>query len=327
MKVFFGLILIVILGCKNAKVEVTTDSSEMAAAFDPIKAKSLMETQCYLCHSPTAPEKEGRIGPPLVAIKAYYIDEKTTKAEFTEALWNFLEKPTEEKAKLKDAVKRFGLMPYQSYKKEDIAQIAEYLYTYQIEEPEWFKTHWSKNHPNTSYINSGEITSDSTANTIEDIGLMYALDTKNVLGKHLMGTIQAKGTVEALAFCNEKAYPLTDSMSMQYHATIKRVSDKPRNPNNLANKNELEKIAFFKSALSSGDEIKPIVERVEDTNIFYYPITTNSMCLQCHGKPNDHITSDVMATIQKLYPKDLAVGYDVNQVRGIWSITFKDKAN
>jgi hypothetical protein len=45
------------------------------------------------------------------------------------------------------------------------------------------------------------------------------------------------------------------------------------------------------------------------------------MCLQCHGK-SEQIKPEVRAKTLQLYPKDLAIGYSENEVRGIWSITF-----
>jgi hypothetical protein len=47
------------------------------------------------------------------------------------------------------------------------------------------------------------------------------------------------------------------------------------------------------------------------------------MCLKCHGKPTSDIGIKALKRIKKLYPKDLAIGYSENQIRGIWSITFK----
>jgi hypothetical protein len=38
------------------------------------------------------------------------------------------------------------------------------------------------------------------------------------------------------------------------------------------------------------------------------------MCLQCHGTPNKQISDNTFSEIQKLYPNDKAVGYDMNQV-------------
>ena len=143
-----------------------------------------------------------------------------------------------------------------------------------------------------------------------------------MLGKNLMGKIQKEGTLAALKFCNIKAYPLTDSMSVAHKAVIKRVSDKPRNYKNKANALENGYITVFKEEIKSKKESEPIVVESAENVKFYYPIKTNSMCLQCHGKPSSDIKSNTLSQINKMYPKDLATGYSENQIRGIWSITF-----
>jgi len=74
--------------------------------------------------------------------------------------------------------------------------------------------------------------------------------------------------------------------------------------------------------LADKQEIKPVVLEKGNKIQFYYPIETNTMCLQCHGKP-EQINPEVRAKTLQLYPKDLAIGYSENEVRGIWSITFK----
>ena len=157
-----------------------------------------------------------------------------------------------------------------------------------------------------------------------DIGLEYALATKELLGKNLMGTIQNKGTIEALAFCNVEAMPLTNSMSTKYNADIKRVSEKNRNPDNKANAEELIYIEQFKQDIAAKRDSKPVVLEKGDKIQFYFPITTNTMCMQCHGKPED-IEPEVLMKIKNLYPNDLATGYSENEVRGIWSIVFDKK--
>ena len=153
-------------------------------------------------------------------------------------------------------------------------------------------------------------------------GLQYALSTKAVLGKNLMGKIQKEGTLAALKFCNVKAYPLTDSMSVYHNATIKRVSDKPRNPKNAANVEELKIINSFKKDVAANKDSKPIVVESSNHVNVYYPIKTNSMCLQCHGTPKTDITVNTLAALKKLYPNDKALGYSLNQVRGIWNVSF-----
>ncbi len=137
-----------------------------------------------------------------------------------------------------------------------------------------------------------------------------------------MSTIQKKGTLEAIGFCNEKAYPLTDSMATVYNASIKRVSDKPRNRNNLANLKEIGYIKSFKNLVYQKQEVKPISEVLDNKVHVYYPIVTNTMCLQCHGKLQTDISEINYKTIKRLYPNDKAIGYSENEVRGIWHVTF-----
>ncbi len=285
--------------------------------------KKLMETHCYLCHSPHAPEHEGRVAPPMVAIKAHYLKDGVTQAQFAQDILNFLNAPDTSSARLKDEVRRYGLMPYQQYPPEVVQQITEYMYRYQIAEPAWFSASWEKK-TGVPYRQPGMADTSSTQTMLSpsDIGLNFALETKKVLGKNLMQAIQAKGTAYALAFCNTRAVPLTDSMAQHYQATIRRVSDKPRNPDNQADPEELKYIAMFKKQVAESREPLPIVLERNGIAKFYYPITTNTMCLQCHGKPAE-LKPDVAQKIAKLYPTDKATGYSENEVRGIWSIQWR----
>ena len=247
-----------------------------------------------------------------------------TKEEFVKAISHFVENPSEENAKMYGAIKNFGVMPKQVFPENAVAQIADFMYDYQIEEPTWFKAHW-ESHGNKNWTQPGKkVVVVEKQKTFAEIGLEYALSTKKLLGKNLMGAIQKKGTLEALAFCNVQAMPLTDSMAVKYNASIKRVSDKNRNPKNKANAEELTYIQHFKNQIANKIEPKPIVLERGDKVQFYYPIPTNTMCLQCHGKSNE-IKPEVLKKIKVLYPNDIATGYSENEVRGIWSITFNKK--
>ena len=348
MKNSFGLLFLVLFlmscnsGQKNKDAYSSVDTSTLASDHP---GKKLMETNCYICHSPSATE-ENRIGPPMIAIKKHYINDTTTKEEFVASMQEWIKNPNEEDARMYGAVKRFGVMPKQAFPEETIAKIADYMFDFEIEQPEWFEDHFNnkngkhkgqgmgkgkgmgKGMGNGKGMGQGKGMQNQQAQTnfqelpYGERGLKYALTTKAVLGKNLMGTIQKKGTLEALAFCNERAYPLTDSMAVVHNAAIKRVSDKPRNPNNKANAEELGYINTFKQVVANNEEASPIVKETDDNVRVYYPITTNTMCLQCHGKPNETLENSTLAKIKSLYPLDKAIGYDVNEVRGIWSITF-----
>jgi len=95
-------------------------------------------------------------------------------------------------------------------------------------------------------------------------GLQYALKTKSILGKNLLGAIKSKGTVGALSFCNENSIHLTDSATSQNEGVeVKRVSDKNRNPNNRANVNELSYIEKVKNQLMYGKKITPQIQEID----------------------------------------------------------------
>ncbi len=341
MKIVYVLaVLLVITGCKDAKKDEYTIVDNPAnidvVASNEHPGKKFMETLCYTCHDATTLE-EARLGPPMVAIKRRYLMEGGTRDEFINEILAWTGKPSLQKAKMRGAVDRFGVMPYLAFPKDNIKEIAEYIYDYEIDEPDWFEEHYQKGRGNRQgkgmgkgknggmgkgkQMRKGMGQNDAPA-AYSDIGLKYASSTKAQLGKNLMKAIQEKGTVGAIEFCNIEAMKLTDSMSVMHNAIIKRVSDKARNPKNMANVKELEQIAAFKELVKAGFDIDPIVEETNGEVNFYYPITTNTMCLQCHGTPNKQVTSETLSALTSLYPSDKALGYTINEVRGIWSIVF-----
>jgi len=324
LMMLLGCSLLSATSCKDKEAKLApVPRPSVETSIGMQEAKKLMETQCYLCHGPSKTEKQGRIAPPMIAVKAHYQEAYHTKIDFVEAIVAFTEKPSLEKVKLKGAVRRFGLMPYQKYNSKEVKAIAEYIYDYEIDEPEWFNGHWKKR-KGASYNNkSSKQLEKDPEESLEDIGLTYALETKKVLGATLMKTLQKEGPVVALKYCNERAYPLTDSMAIRFNAKIKRVSDRPRNPMNQANMQELQYISEFKKIISQNAKVKHKTRQTVQGIHFFYPIVTNDMCLKCHGDPKSDMDTALVTSLNKLYPEDKAIGYGVNEVRGIWSIIFE----
>ncbi|MCY2688585.1 Tll0287-like domain-containing protein [Salinimicrobium sp. TH3] len=329
-------------GCQEKKTDYTTPAKaemQIATAQQEHPGKKLMETYCYTCHSPSAPMNEGRIGPPMAAVKAHYLMSEPSREEFVHQIVSFVDEPSADKSKMRGAINRFGLMPYQEFPDGAVEQIAEYLYEYQIEEPDWFAEHWKQGPGKGMYRQQGRQMGKGMGQgkgagkmgkgmgmqrqNPADKGLKIALETKELLGQNLMGAIQKEGTLHALEFCNVEAIPLTASMAEKYNASVQRVSDKYRNPQNQATPEEAELIDLFTAQLNAGKDPQPVLFPENGTIRFYYPIVTNSMCLQCHGKPGD-IEPQVKEKILKLYPQDRAVGYSENEVRGIWKIEFEN---
>ena len=134
----------------------------------------------------------------------------------------------------------------------------------------------------------------------------------------------ANGSIEsALRYCNVHAYPIADSLSAVYSVSIKRVSDKNRNPRNKTDKMGDFMMKGFGIDLSEGNDLSPKLVMKDDSVIFYKPIITQALCLNCHGVPGKDITFSNDSLIQSLYPRDKAVGYQANQLRGLWRIGFK----
>ena len=328
----FFVLITSILGCKD-----NTKSTDSKMVYTPIvdnatsqnEAYKKMKTLCYACHSPTA-EMDMRMAPPMIAVKMHYTKEYANQEDFVNAIWKYMQKPEEEKSLMKRAVKRFGLMPYVPYKEEDIKSIANYIYNNDLDKPEWFEEHKKQEHGK-GKMGKGHGKGQQQGNGMQNQqrkgpkkqGKEMAMATKTELGKNLMKAISEKGTAGAVEFCNIRALPITAEKEQEFNATIKRASDQPRNLANKANPRENEVILKFKSAIANNETPEAIVDKNGDKFDFYYPITTNDMCLQCHGEVGKQVTEETYKTIKLKYPNDLAIGYDVNQVRGIWHIEFQ----
>lgn len=162
--------------------------------------------------------------------------------------------------------------------------------------------------------------SEESALTPLEIGQGIAMSTQVVLGRNLMKAINEKGTEHAISFCSNRAIPLTDSMSLALNASIKRVTDKTRNPINQANESEMAYIKATKRTLSEKKEAKPQLTTIDGKHVGYYPILTNQMCMQCHGQPKTEVLPKTMTRLKSVYPNDYATGYGINELRGIWVV-------
>ncbi|MBK8397953.1 MAG: DUF3365 domain-containing protein [Leptospiraceae bacterium] len=149
-------------------------------------------------------------------------------------------------------------------------------------------------------------------------GTSITLQAKSEIGKHLLNNIQSKGTIGALEFCNLNATPITYELTKKLNAKLKRVTDKPRNPENEVNQEEKIILEKFKTQLANNENLTPITIEKGTNQVGYFPIQTNKVCLQCHGVQD--ITPEVHSKLAALYPNDKAIGYGENQIRGMWVI-------
>jgi len=303
---FIFSIILILSSCKNAndqKQNITIELSEVEQEI----GFGLLQQNCFSCHHPD-PSFKNRIAPSFADIKDAY------KNESPSTMVSFLKEPKPKHSKMLDAIEKFGVMPVLSYSDEELTAVAKYIFTKEIGSQEWFEKDFVEE--------KNKLAASSTKLTPLQQGKEFAMKTKSTLGKNLLNAIKTKGTEGAVEFCSTKAIPLTDSMAVALNAKIKRVSDKNRNPNNYANDNELKYINSAKDALANGEEVKPVIFNRDSTFVGYYPIVTNTMCLQCHGQQGSQITDATYKMIHESYPDDKATGYGENELRGIWVVEF-----
>ena len=145
-----------------------------------------------------------------------------------------------------------------------------------------------------------------------------------LLSTNLAQAIASGGITNALPYCSERAYPLTELVAASNQVTLRRLTHKPRNPTNQASDAELDVLRGFQLALGRGEKPMPVVRAAgTDTVAFYAPIViTNPLCLQCHGIAGQDIPPAVAALVQTLYPQDQATGFKLGDLRGTWRVDF-----
>ena len=166
---------------------------------------------------------------------------------------------------------------------------------------------------------------DSVKTVLFRQGRTIASRMQRALQKELQQAIKNGGAEQAISYCNSRAMPLTDSMSAEYDVEIRRLAKKYRNPENETDKAESE---IYKAYIMDWIEKRPLYESVypdEDGHpVYYRPIKVGKLCLNCHGKPGEHIPDKLYGKIKSLYPDDKAVNFTEGQLRGMWAITFKE---
>ena len=174
-----------------------------------------------------------------------------------------------------------------------------------------------KNTPTKTHTASDDQTSDE-----EYIvkGKEIASSAFLALSGELEKAVKKGGLVNALAYCNTKALPLTDSLSSLYNVDIKRTSLKFRNPENKPTEREREILNQYELTKENGQLLQAMIGNVDDGKSFYAPIIMQAACIKCHGEKSNISVYD---SILDLYPEDLATGYIQGDLRGMWSITFK----
>lgn len=165
--------------------------------------------------------------------------------------------------------------------------------------------------------------SDKTFDAIKKQGSIIAKQTQVELGTALNKAINEGGHEFAIGFCNHEAMQITDSMATDKGVIIRRLAKKNRNPNNAMDAVESKIFKQYIMEYLSNTPMEPRIAVNDNGNpVYYKPIITNSMCLSCHGKPGESMSTGLAEKIREIYPDDKAIDFSPGHPRGMWAITF-----
>ncbi len=140
------------------------------------------------------------------------------------------------------------------------------------------------------------------------------------LGRELKSAMARGGAISAIHVCSNRAQAITDSLSQVHNMTLRRVSERFRNPNDAPTDLEKHILARFAESNAPADTIFPVGEGETRAYLYLRPIRIKGpVCLRCHGN-TDRIAPDVLDKLAALYPDDRATGYKLKDLRGAFSV-------
>lgn len=147
------------------------------------------------------------------------------------------------------------------------------------------------------------------------------MDFEKKLGGRLKAAMSTGGPVAAIAVCHEDAMPIAQAVSDQHNVSVKRVTDRPRNPDNAANDDELRVLAEFYARVNAVNAQAPerLLTDAQGTTRYYRAIQIKPLCLSCHGST---VSAEVARALASHYPNDQATGYAVGELRGSFVVTW-----
>ena len=145
------------------------------------------------------------------------------------------------------------------------------------------------------------------------------------LGSNMKKNLKKGGAMQALDFCSQEAYTLTQSVNekLPKGVSVKRISQNNRSPLNQPSDDEnlvLETLHAMQKEKKSLPKFV-VIQSDEHTYKFYKPLVINKgVCLKCHG---DISNTQLANEIAKRYPNDKATGYKMGDLRGAVVTTIK----
>jgi hypothetical protein len=141
------------------------------------------------------------------------------------------------------------------------------------------------------------------------------------------GIVQALkdgGPKAGIGACHTLAPELNVRTTEETTFEIARTALKVRNPDNAPDAWEQVGLENFQKQITGGADPKKlelfeVTQTKEGQSIFRYmrPIMMGDVCMACHGPA---VAPDVKGEISQYYPDDKAIGYNLNDLRGAFTL-------
>lgn len=133
---------LILAGC----LSVFLSPSILLASDDEQEGLKLFVSNCGACHQLKPVSHDAMIAPLLFAVRDHYIKLHATEEAFVEAVAAWVKKPDPANALMPGAIRRFQLMPALAIDDEVVREIAEFIYEYNGEIPDWYEQHYQEEH-------------------------------------------------------------------------------------------------------------------------------------------------------------------------------------
>ena len=134
--------------------------------------------------------------------------------------------------------------------------------------------------------------------------------------------LEDDGAVQAIRVCKDVAPLIASQISRHSGAKVSRTSLRYRNPANAPEPWQAQLLKEFDEQARGAETSAPIerlVEEPDGTVRYMLAIRTEGVCLACHGSVT---APSLQESLQVEYPHDRAVGYQLGEVRGAFSVTW-----
>ncbi len=142
---------------------------------------------------------------------------------------------------------------------------------------------------------------------------------QKTLKLELQSAIQAGGLKNAVDVCHIRAPEIAEQMKAETGWSLGRTSLKTRNENNTPTMQEKAVLKEFENRKRAGEELAGMEwwEQKGAHLMYMKAIPMKGICASCHGMK---VHPSLKNHIRKLYPNDMATGYNSSDIRGAFTL-------